>query len=776
MKRKHATLWICGMALMSSLWFMACPTGTDPEPEETAYSVITETYLRSTSDPDELKTDGSVGTITSTPGSGPTGTDVTVIIKSGPAYYLDQVWVDSKDEGKNNPLTFKLLDKDVTVKAYFKAIPDNNFKVTLEQPEGGTISIMSIAGVNGQEYGPSGSTVTLSNKPAEGYSFIRYTVDGEAITGNTFTLPAKNVTVSGVFEKLADKTLEQLINTGKDALKSGEVTVALNAFETAYAKDAGNAEALVYSTIGKLASVAWSNEVGSFFKNHLGLTYYPNTLDALIHPESWFAYNPSKDRADRYYDSTLGETLVWESKSNYTWEGGAAYFDKYYTEGDGYYYQGPYKFVSAEPQYDTDGNKILSYKDDAGNWIGWVEREDSWRSDAEFKKYYPDGNGYYSWDFLYIFVDKEARYDYTYQPPLSVPDWITEQGAYKDTLVTIGDKSVISSASWSIILIANLIDKHSTGLNSALDAGITAIFDNPNYTEGVRRTAQLKGKEPVQLDGDIIENFGLSGFFGADDLYIGWAELELLLSALKLVKATLLYVDSYNWTYDIGFVKDLPWDESVLNDADIDTIAAKLNQILPLRTGFMSARSGPYLEDSRKAYGEALTSIIGVYDYYISDSSKLPSGYKETLESYKSYREDAEKAKDAIDQKKSITVNIPGTGELTINFDKFFTSGQLALEGLIETEGSGNVKAPVFYDLTGSTPKQINAAEDFTNFCGIKIKPDKIGDIIGTDFAKSALPEYLLLDGTSAVIAWAVYHWDEAGKDLKEFLIGYGTP
>ena len=239
------------------------------------------------------------------------------------------------------------------------------------------------------------------------------------------------------------------------------------------------------------------------------------------------------------------------------------------------------------------------------------------------------------------------------QPPLNTLEWVKDKTPYTKSLVSSGSEQVASSATWSILLMANLIDKNAAGLNPALDAFINGVFNNPNFTEAEKRTASLKAKEPVLLDADIAVGLGLSGFFGDEQVYVGWAELELLLSALKLVKATLLYVDSYNWTYDIGFVKDLPWDETILEDEQIDAIAGKLNQILPFRTSFMTARSGSYLEDSRKTYVEAIEGLIGVYDHYIGGTSKLPNGFKNTLKEYESYRDEVAKAKDAIDQKKS---------------------------------------------------------------------------------------------------------------------------
>ncbi|MDR0709446.1 MAG: hypothetical protein LBF77_05215 [Spirochaetaceae bacterium] len=786
--KKHFCLLIGGILLAGSLLFVACQPDSE-EPGEDTYSVITETYLRADSNSDTPSTE--VGTITANPSGGPKDTLVTVTIASNPGYYIEEVFIGDVSSGKNTSVSFTLLDKDVTVKAIFKAQPPNTYKVTLTQPDGGIISF-TIDGAGGNEFGPPGSTVTLSNNSTDGYLFKEYTAkDADnnpvTITGGTFTLPAKDVTVSGVFEKIADIPVDQLLATGKDALEAGNLAAAINAYEAAYTRDSNNTEALVYSAIGKLASVVTSGEVENFFKNRLGLKDYPDTLDALIDPAGWFEYYPNKDRTNYYYDSALGKYLSWQSRDWYSSE----YFDKTFTEGDGYYYQGPYTFVSATPQYpdwDTEKENPLSwYQDKDGNSITWRDQKNysSW-SEAEFAEYYPNGNGYYYNERPYVFVTNVPYHNPSGRPPLNVPEWVKTKEPYTDSLVTIDGETVASSAAWPIILIANLIDGNSTGLNPALDDAINAVFNNPDYTAAEARTASLKGKDPVKLDADIVQKFGLSEFFGDTDAYIGWTELELLLSALKLVKATLLYVDSYNWDYDIGFVKDLDWDESVLNEDKIDALAANRNKVLPLRTGFMTNRGGTYMEQSRTAYVEALTSIIGVYDYYIGADSKIPAGYKDTLKEYEEYRQDVVNAKNAIEAKGPFTVpeEVSGDRELTIDFGKFFTPGQLALENLIETEGSGSTKAPVFYghtrnpDGTLGTLTKIGSSGDLEKYEGIalKFKISPIGEIIGQDFARNLLEgsgfaefsgddPVIVFDPMFAAIAWIAYHWGEEGVE-----------
>ena len=70
-------------------------------------------------------------------------------------------------------------------------IPDPN-GITVTQPENGTVKVNPS---NGSE----GTLITVTATPDEGYELAYITVDGEKITGNTFKMPDKAVTVSAVF-------------------------------------------------------------------------------------------------------------------------------------------------------------------------------------------------------------------------------------------------------------------------------------------------------------------------------------------------------------------------------------------------------------------------------------------------------------------------------------------------------------------------------------------------------------------------------------------------
>ncbi len=92
------------------------------------------------------------------------------------------------DPGDSVPIT-----GNVTFTAVWQAIniPDPN-GITVTQPANGTIRV-------NPSNGSTGTLITVTATPDEGYELAYITVDGEKITGNTFRMPDKAVTVSAVF-------------------------------------------------------------------------------------------------------------------------------------------------------------------------------------------------------------------------------------------------------------------------------------------------------------------------------------------------------------------------------------------------------------------------------------------------------------------------------------------------------------------------------------------------------------------------------------------------
>jgi len=143
------------------------PTPPTP-PEPTVYDVI-------------LTTDGH-GSISANPMSGVKDTLITLSNTPAQNYVFSKYTLNNVDLAGN---TFLMPEADANVKGWFEA---DMRTITITQPSHGTITAPASAQV--------GSTVTLSITTDTGYDLQYFTVNGSQIQGNSFVMPASNVTVS----------------------------------------------------------------------------------------------------------------------------------------------------------------------------------------------------------------------------------------------------------------------------------------------------------------------------------------------------------------------------------------------------------------------------------------------------------------------------------------------------------------------------------------------------------------------------------------------------
>lgn len=160
--------------------FGTSPGPTPPEPPEpTVYDVI-------------LTTDGH-GSITANPMSGAKDTLITLSNTPAQNYVFSKYTLNNVDLAGN---TFLMPEADANVKGWFEA---DMRTITVTQPSHGTITAPASAQV--------GSTVTLSCTADTGYALQYFTLNGSQIQGNTFVMPASDVTVcASLVEDTAWKT------------------------------------------------------------------------------------------------------------------------------------------------------------------------------------------------------------------------------------------------------------------------------------------------------------------------------------------------------------------------------------------------------------------------------------------------------------------------------------------------------------------------------------------------------------------------------------------
>ena len=126
------------------------------------------------------------GTVSASATSATAGTTVKLTATPSEGYTLDYFTLDGE---RINGDTFIMPARNVDVSAVFTA---NAYSITVFQPTGGTVSASATSAT-------AGTTIELTANPAEGYTLDYFTLDGERINGNTFSMPAQNVEVSAVF-------------------------------------------------------------------------------------------------------------------------------------------------------------------------------------------------------------------------------------------------------------------------------------------------------------------------------------------------------------------------------------------------------------------------------------------------------------------------------------------------------------------------------------------------------------------------------------------------
>ena len=178
------------------------------------------------------------GTVTPDKEKAKEGEVVKLTFDPAEGYEIDSIEVTdgSGEKIELNNATFRMPASDVTVTATFKKAEQTpvEYKITVNEPENGTVT-------SDRKTAKKDEIVTLTAKPNEGYDLDKLTVkdkDGQEVNvgeGNTFIMPASDVTVTATFKKAAviytvkfetnggmPEPAEQKIEEGKKADKPAD--------------------------------------------------------------------------------------------------------------------------------------------------------------------------------------------------------------------------------------------------------------------------------------------------------------------------------------------------------------------------------------------------------------------------------------------------------------------------------------------------------------------------------------------------------------------------
>ena len=195
------------------------------------------------------------GKVTGAPKTAGVGDTITLTVTPDAGYMLDMLIVkdaSKKDltvSGTGNTRTFTMPASKVTIDATFKLAPVY-FDVTVDSAiANGTVTADKASAEENE-------TVTLTANPAEGYELDQITVNGKAITGNTFKMPKENAVVSATFK--AVRTITITVRDAEGDRVQG-VSVALynqaGGFAEVVAAKVSNSNGVITFTTSELAGI-----------------------------------------------------------------------------------------------------------------------------------------------------------------------------------------------------------------------------------------------------------------------------------------------------------------------------------------------------------------------------------------------------------------------------------------------------------------------------------------------------------------------------------------
>lgn len=405
--------------------------------------------------------------------------------------------------------------------------------------------------------------------------------------------------------KASSKPYKNLLNEGIDLLLEQEYDEGVAKIKEAYNKEQ-NDETKLYYALSEIATISTDSSVSSIMKNNFGVKNYPSTLNALINGE-WL----------KEYKRGVYEDVYTVSEA----------------PGDETYYC--VKVSGDRCDWNSDGEEcwIEALLDEDNEWIS------CYRSDFHcVKNVKLDENGKYlvyknslPQDVRAQITDSTKKYRCSYDhrkrvlsdydsskfPEFNVPEWLKNSDRYNESLI----KSTQTSATTSLLLLGNLVDCNPNGANGLID-NILKIFDGK--FENAKRLADSISEGNVIVPSKVISALGLEEVLGDSSVYVGKAELNVLISSMQILKGTFQWLSSYDLSANIASAKDFFGE-----NPDEWGFFRKL-----ANTNSLKIRNAGAMETSKKTFIEAIEILENSYNYLVSSASSYPQAAKDEVARY----------------------------------------------------------------------------------------------------------------------------------------------
>lgn len=425
----------------------------------------------------------------------------------------------------------------------------------------------------------------------------------------TISFIYKGFNVEGMLSvtiKASSKPYKNLLNEGIDLLLEQKYDEGVAKIKEAYNKEQ-NDETKLYYALAEIATISTDSSVSNIMKNNFGVKNYPSKLNALINGE-WL-----KEYKRGFYEDVY--TLSEVSK-------------------DEIYYSSKCVKVSGDRcGWNSDGCYIEARLDEDNEWIS------CWAADLNYvKNVRLDENGKYLVSVYSLpenvraqITDSTKKYEYSYEhekrvlldsdsekfPDFNVPEWLKNSDRYNESLI----KSTQTSATTSLLLWGNLVECNPNGANGLID-NILKIFDGK--FENAKKLAASISEGNVLVPSKVISALGLEEVLGDSSVYVGKAELNVLISSMQILKGTFQWLSSYDLSANIASAKDFFGE-----NPDEWGFFRKL-----ANTNSLKVRNAGAMETSKKTFIEAIEILENSYNYLVSSASSYPQAAKDEVARY----------------------------------------------------------------------------------------------------------------------------------------------
>lgn len=462
------------------------------------------------------------------------------------------------------------------------------------------------------------------------YSGLSVSVEYSDGTEKSISLNANNVEISGfssssvgdykvsfvykgsnvegtlsVTIKASSKPYKNLLNEGIDLLLEQKYDEGVAKIKEAYNKEQ-NDETKLYYALAEIATISTDSSVSNIMKNNFGVKNYPSTLNALINGE-WLkeykrgvyedVYTVSEAPADETYYcvKVSGDRCDWNSDGEECWIKALLDEDNEWISC----YRSDFYCVK-NVKLDENG-KYLVYK----NSLPQDVREQITDSTKKYR----------------CSDDHRKRvlsdYDSEKFPYFNVPEWLKNSDRYNESLI----KSTQTSATTSLLLLGNLVDCNPNGANGLID-NILKIFDGK--FENAKKLADSISEGNVLVPSKVISALGLEEVLGDSSVYVGKAELNVLISSMQILKGTFQWLGSYDLSANIASAKVFFGE-----NPDEWGFFRKL-----ANTNSLKIRNAGAMETSKKTFIEAIEILENSYNYLVSSASSYPQAAKDEVARY----------------------------------------------------------------------------------------------------------------------------------------------